>query len=1043
MSKYCYKIITKEPINNIVPQLKTFISKLYKKPKFGELKFDKEEELKFVFVVDEEKKSICIQLTTASKKYINRIEQIHDKLMPNDLKVSENTKLEKPYIFQTEQCAWWDTECQLLTGEKWKTLEHKGPYFTHIMEPYEPHGAPLIYDGKTYKLTPEEERIASFYAKRIISEKSGNIALIWTKDKVFNNNFWNDFKQYLTPEHRKIFKDFSKVKFTKIVEKLEELKEKEKNIDKSKMIQKKEKAAQKKQLYGYAKINNVLEPVGNFMIEPASIFYGRGENPKRGKIKRDIEPEEVTINIGEGSNIPKAPPGHKWKAVVHDHNAAWIAKWKDPISGEDKYVYFAAEGQLKGKSDLIKYEKARKLNKYIDVVRNRYKKDIKSDNNKLKQLGTVLYLIDNYGLRVGNEKDESETDTVGASTLRVEHIKLKEPNIVIFDFLGKDSIRYYKEIPVDDIVFKNFKDFIKGKPKDKALFDLINAADINSYLKTFDKDFSAKVFRTRLASRIMTDALQKLKVKKTFSPEEKKALFLKANVEVANVLNHRKTIPKKSQETVEKAKLELKELQNKLKEDKKQGKSTTKLEERIRKKELQIEGKQSTLDIAASTSLTNYIDPRIVVSWTSVFDLDISKIYTKTLQKKFKWALDTTVNKWNYDTTELIPEMKDLKPQTEKAIKEKPMQTVEKKAKQNVQVPSENVEMQVLYSNNGIQIVTYKKSIALIGDTRHLRDKLKGEGNWNPHLLINNKKTGGWIFRPNKLENIVDILKSVEPVESVDEEEEGIKEKAVKKKTALDIIYEKEGIQVIEYNNNYLIVWGNLVNLDQDFIKLDGQFLSKVLTINNTKHDGWMFKKQQTANLLNLLKNKETPQIYEKLDVAIIDYSDKAVAVIGNTKPIMDKLKELGGRYNRFLKINGETKPGWIFSKTKKQLIIEAIGLKTKLLDNFNLTEKESKILSCFAKSANVIRYLTEMILTEETIDEYLPTFMKCVDPNYVLTDIESTKNKLILLLQPNTIVMYVFLVYFLLNSNGINREKHLEKLISILENTSELEKCV
>ena len=56
-------------------------------------------------------------------------------------------------------------------------------------------------------------------------------------------------------------------------------------------------------------------------------------------------------------------------------------------------------------------------------------------------------LIFQLALRVGNEKDEDEADTVGCCSLRIEHIKLYDrfedvgENVVEFDFLGKDSIR--------------------------------------------------------------------------------------------------------------------------------------------------------------------------------------------------------------------------------------------------------------------------------------------------------------------------------------------------------------------------------------------------------------------------------------------------------------------------------------------------------------------------------------------------------------------------------------------------------------------------
>jgi hypothetical protein len=49
-------------------------------------------------------------------------------------------------------------------------------------------------------------------------------------------------------------------------------------------------------------------------------------------------------------------------------------------------------------------------------------------------------------------------------------------------------------------------------------------------------------------------------------------------------------------------------------------------------------------------------------------------------------------------------------------------------------------------------------------------------------------------------------------------------------------------------------------------------------------------------------------------EIQIIEYSEKAIAVIGETKPIKDQLKEIGGKFNFRLSCG----PGWIFSK--KQL---------------------------------------------------------------------------------------------------------------------------
>lgn len=57
--------------------------------------------------------------------------------------------------------------------------------------------------------------------------------------------------------------------------------------------------------------------------------------------------------------------------------------------------------------------------------------------------------------------------------------------------------------------------------------------------------------------------------------------------------------------------------------------------------------------------------------------------------------------------------------------------------------------------------------------------------------------------------------------------------------------------------------------------------------------------------------------------LTVIDYSDKSIAVIGDTKAVKDRLKEMGGRFNAKLSCG----PGWIFSKSKKDEITTAFGL--------------------------------------------------------------------------------------------------------------------
>jgi len=61
----------------------------------------------------------------------------------------------------------------------------------------------------------------------------------------------------------------------------------------------------------------------------------------------------------------------------------------------------------------------------------------------------------------------------------VEHIKLHEEYdgqqfVVEFDFLGKDSIRYYNRVEVEKRVFKNLQLFMENKQEGDDLFDRLN-----------------------------------------------------------------------------------------------------------------------------------------------------------------------------------------------------------------------------------------------------------------------------------------------------------------------------------------------------------------------------------------------------------------------------------------------------------------------------------------------------------------------------------------------------------------------------------------
>jgi len=70
-----------------------------------------------------------------------------------------------------------------------------------------------------------------------------------------------------------------------------------------------------------------------------------------------------------------------------------------------------------------------------------------------------------------------------------------------------------------------------------------------------------------------------------------------------------------------------------------------------------------------------------------------------------------------------------------------------------------------------------------------------------------------------------------------------------------------------------------------------------------------------------IIVDASTPE--QKSDLTIQDYSEKAIVLRGDTKPIKDQLKELGGSFN--FKLKGGA--GWIFSKKRESEIRKIFNL--------------------------------------------------------------------------------------------------------------------
>ncbi|CAE7001915.1 hypothetical protein P3342_001505 [Pyrenophora teres f. teres] len=466
-------------------------------------------------------------------------------------KPKEETEQDNEAADEEDEYRWWDDPGKNDGTKKWDTLEHAGVVFPPEYEPLPKH-VKLVYDGVPVTLHKDAEEVATFYGSMLNSTHN-------VENPTFNKNFFEDFTAILDKTgHGKDksgntvkIKKFEKCNFKPIFEwfDAERAKKKALSVAEKKALKAEKEAAEAD--YMYCLWDGRKQKVGNFRVEPPGLFRGRGEHPKTGRVKKRVMPEQITINIGEKAKIPEPPAGHRWKEIKHDHEGTWLAMWQENINGAYKYVMLAANSDIKGQSDFKKFEKARELKKHIDRIRKDYRKDLNSKMMADRQRATAIYLIDQFALRAGNEKGEDEADTVGCCSLKFQHITLRPPETVIFDFLGKDSIRFYDEVKVDPQVFKNLKLF-KKEPKTTGddIFDRLTTSALNKHLTSYMPGLTAKVFRTYNASYTMARLLKEMKA--TGTVQEKVKAYNDANREVAILCNHKRTVAASHATSIEK-----------------------------------------------------------------------------------------------------------------------------------------------------------------------------------------------------------------------------------------------------------------------------------------------------------------------------------------------------------------------------------------------------------------------------------------------------------------------------------------------------------
>jgi DNA topoisomerase-1 len=505
-----------------------------------------------------------------------------------------------------------------LASTQLKQLRHNGVL---IPDAYTPQGFTISYQGKEIILTPHQEEMAVKFAQKFGTP--------YVEDATFCSNFMKDFAKALGIKEKVRVEDFD---WTPIVKWIDAARTRKANMPKE---EKKELAQTRKKIreerknkYGWATVDGVKMEIGNYAVEPPSIFMGRGKHPMRGHWKPAIMTKDVTLNLSPDA---PTPPG-EWAGREWRPNELWIAKWTDKLAEKVKYIWFHDATPMKQERVQEKFDLAQELESKIIRVRAHIAKNLTSEDVKRRKVATVAYLIDVFKIRVGDE-EETESGTVGATSLQSEHLRLHNstPRVGLH-FLGKDSILFERELPVSKEAYVNLKEFAS---KGGRIFSGITTEGVRDFLSEAMPRLSPKVFRTFSATQLFRQELHGSKVSKESPPPEKKMALMEANAAVAQLMNHQKAVPKKWEETYKKRLEMLRSLKGK------EGKMAAK-----RKASLKLRLAQMKLNKKwnLGTSLKNYIDPRVSVAFCRSVDYDWKLYYPKTLVTKFMWAEEKPPN---------------------------------------------------------------------------------------------------------------------------------------------------------------------------------------------------------------------------------------------------------------------------------------------------------------------------------------------------------------------------------------------------------------
>ena len=141
-----------------------------------------------------------------------------------------------------------------------------------------------------------------------------------------------------------------------------------------------------------------------------------------------------------------------------------------------------------------------------------------------------------------------------------------------------------------------------------------------------------------------------------------------------------------------------------------------------------------------------------------------------------------------------------------------------------------------------------------------------------------------------------------------------------------------------------------LAGNDKEYEHHENYSMGEGMYLGRNKYSGWTISKERIYDLEKFIERyahtagdeaniclkapqgeteaqqPTTSADLSTLNLEIVEYCEKAIAVFGDTKPIKDVLKGLNGLFRANLTYNGERRAGWIYSRKQEQKVRETLA---------------------------------------------------------------------------------------------------------------------